>query len=102
MNRVFGFRDKLLNQTVIVSILIDLRFGQKGNQQFIILKIYFKIFMFITLGIEPQVMCDWQEAFHSPIAPILKYTLENVEIAYNKTASSKRKGNQGCLFSCRI
>lgn len=57
MNKVFGFRDKELNQTVTVSTLIDLRFGQKENQQFIILKIYFKIFMFVTLGIEPQVMC---------------------------------------------
>lgn len=57
MNKVFGFRGKLLNQTVIVSTLINLRFGQKENQQFIILKIYFKIFMFVTLRIEPQVVC---------------------------------------------
>lgn len=65
MNKVFGFRDKLLNQTVIVSTLIDLRFGLKENQQFIILKIYFKIFMFVTLGIEPQVICVIGKRFSS-------------------------------------
>lgn len=65
MNKVFGFRDKLLNQTVIVSTLIDLRFGLKENQQFIILKIYFKIFMFVTLGIEPQVICMIGKRFSS-------------------------------------
>lgn len=48
MNKVFGFRDKILNQTVIVPTLVDLRFGQKENQQFIMLKI--QLFKHICLS----------------------------------------------------
>lgn len=64
MNKVFGFRGKLVNQTV-VSTLIDLRFGQKESQQFITLKIYLKVFMFVMLVIEPRVMCVIGKRFSS-------------------------------------
>lgn len=81
MNKVFGFRGKLVNQTVIVSTLIDLRFGQKENQQFITLKIYFKVFMFVAREWTSGHVCDWQEVFQSPIASTLKYTLKNIKTA---------------------